>query len=199
MPVALTIEPVPVLTDWPARKRWTRTECDRFEALGGFDGQRYELIEGELINKMGKNQPHVLMLAALGEWFNRNFPGRVMTEAPVEVALEDAPINEPEPDLLLLHGRRTALGGQRPSPQDVALLIEVADSTRAFDTTVKAKLYARAGVLDYWVVDVKANRVVVFREPREGSYTSVIGYDATEMITPLSAPDQPFRLSDVPL
>ena len=199
MPVALIIEPVPVLTDWPARKRWTRTECDRFEALGGFDRQRYELIEGELINKMGKNQPHVLMLAALGEWFNRNFPGRVMTEAPVEVALEDAPINEPEPDLLLLHGRRTALGGQRPSPQDVALLIEVADSTRAFDTTVKAKLYARAGVMDYWVVDVKANRVVVFREPREGSYTSVIGYDATEMITPLSAPDQPFRLSDVPL
>ena len=199
MPVALTIEPVPVLTDWPARKRWTRAECNRLEALGGFDGQRYELIEGELINKMGKNQPHVLMLAALGEWFNRNFPGRVMTEAPVEVALEDAPINEPEPDLLLLHGRRAALGGQRPSPQDVALLIEVADSTRAFDTTVKAKLYARAGVMDYWVVDVKANRVVVFREPREGSYTSVIGYDATEMITPLSAPDQPFRLSDVPL
>ncbi len=90
-----------------------------------------------------------------------------------------------------------AFDGQRPAAPDLALLIEVGDSTLVFGTTVQAKLHSRVGVLDYWVVDVKAKGIIVFREPRDGQYQSVIGYDAAETIYPLAAPAQTFQLSEV--
>ena len=195
MSTALIIESLRLAQ--PPHKLWTRTECEKLTLYGLLDPARYELIEGELLDTMGKNQPQVLMLAALLEWFVIHFPSRIIPESPIDVALEDASINDPESDLVLLRTTRAHFTDRRPTGPDIALLIEVADSSLLFDTTVKANLYARAGVEDYWVVDVNARRTLVFRDPRGGEYRTVSTYHAADSVSPLAAPDALLSLNEI--
>jgi Uma2 family endonuclease len=198
MPVTVTETPSRPIDQGPRRKRWTRSECAALEAMGVFDQQNLELIEGELIDKMGKNRPHVDKLARLFAWLIQVFGvGFVNSEAPIHVAPEDNPTNEPQPDLFVLTPGYTSFGSATPQPQDLRLVVEVADTTLAFDLTVKAALYARAGIVEYWVLDVQDRRLVVHRDPQAGKYRSIIAYSEHESVAPLSAPDSPFRVADV--
>jgi len=184
----------------PPRKRWTRAECDRLEALGVFDQQRVELIEGELIVKMSKNRPHVNTAALLTAWLIQIFGGlRVNAEAPIDVAPQDNPTNEPVPDLIVLTREYTASGfrSARPQPRDLDLVVEIADTSLAFDLSVKAALYARAGIADYWVFDLSGRRVIVHRDPQGDRYTSVTAYGEQESLAPLAAPDSTFQIRPV--
>ena len=166
----------------PPRKRWTRDECEKLEMYGLLEAHRYELIEGDLIDKMGKNQPHIIWLALFQAWFTHRFAGRVLAEATLDVSPEFEPTSEPQPDLMVLRSPITAYLERRPRPADVELLLEVADSTIAFDAIVKAGLYARAGIADYWVVDVNARRLLVFRNPVDGQYRTATTHAADEKI-----------------
>src|ERR1700729_4086874 len=84
----------------PPRKRWTREQCAPLEASGLFEKERLELVDGELISKMGKNRPHVNTLMLMLEWLQEVFGKRfVNTEGPIDVSPADSPTNEPEPDL----------------------------------------------------------------------------------------------------
>ena len=181
----------------PPRKRWTRTECEKLEMYGLLEAHRYELIEGDLIDKMGKNQPHIIWLALFQAWFTHRFAGRVLAEATLDVSPEFEPTSEPQPDLMVLRSPITAYLERRPRPADVELLLEVADSTVGVDTVAKARLYARAGIADYWVVDVNARRLLVFREPREGEYKAINTYQAHEPVSPLAAPAAQLRINDI--
>ena len=82
-------------------------------------------------------------------------------------------------------------------PEDIQLVIEVSDSTLATDTTIKAALYARAGLPDYWVVDLKGRRIIVHREPMEGAYRSITIYAEDEPVAPLAAPNASIRAADL--
>src|SRR5258708_20528630 len=94
----------------PRRKLWTRAECEAIEAAGLLEGQHLELIEGELINKMGKNLPHVVLLRRLMNWLQRVFGDEfVYPESPIDVAPEDNPTSEPEPDIIVLNQKMTTL------------------------------------------------------------------------------------------
>src|SRR5438552_1259641 len=85
----------------PPRKRWTRQECVALETSGIWAQQHLELIEGELINKMGKKRPHTNVMVVLHAWLMRVFGAQfVNPAAPIDVAPEDNPTNEPEPDLI---------------------------------------------------------------------------------------------------
>ena len=87
----------------PPRKLWTRSEYEGLYSSVLMDRHRLELIEGELIDKMGKNRPHVNSLTLLLGWLIEVFGLRhVNPEAPIDVAPEDNPSNEPEPDLIVL-------------------------------------------------------------------------------------------------
>ena len=195
MSIAISIEPIQLVG--PRFKRWTRAECETLTQVGLIDAQRYELIDGELIDKMGKNQPHIIWLALFQAWCSRIFPGQVLTEAVLDVSPDDQPTNEPQPDLLVLRSPVASFLTRRPRPSDVELLIEIADSTFVFDTKVRARLYARAGVTDYWVVDVNSRQIVVFREPREGEYRAVSFYKATDRLSPLAAPDAALSINEI--
>lgn len=192
MPIALTETPVAPSPPQPPRKRWTRTECLALEASGLWDQQRLELVQGELISKMGKNRPHVNTLTMLQGWLIQIF-GLVFVnpEAPIDVAPEDNPTNEPEPDVIVLR-RELSYFRSNPRPEDVVLVVEVADSSLAFDLTVKARLYARAGIAEYWVADVVARQIYVHRSPDSGKYGSVVIYSARETVAPLAAPHAEF-------
>jgi Uma2 family endonuclease len=187
---------LPLQADAP-RKRWTRAQYEEVSnaTLGH---ERIELIEGELISKMGKKGPHVTTLARLHGWLLQVFGfGFVLQEAPIDVAPEDNPTSEPEPDLIVT---RQDLGNFRefnPQPGDLRLVVEISDTTLGFDLKVKARLYARAGIMEYWVLDVSGRRMIVHREPQEGQYRSVTSYEEHEIVAPLAAPTAELRPADL--
>jgi hypothetical protein len=191
-----TVTDLPAQLD-PPRKLWTRAEC--YELTSLLDGQRLELIEGELINKMGKKPPHLNSVSLLLEWLFGVFgPRFVRQEAPIDVSPEDNPTSEPEPDLLVLKRSISNFTSQNPQPADLHLVVEVADSTLGFDLRAKAALYARAAIVEYWVLDVSGRRMIVHRDPQPalGRYASVVAYGAEESVAPLAAPASLLRVSD---
>ena len=171
-------------------KRWTRAECAILETSGILDQQNVELIGGELIDKMGKHRRHVDGLALLVGWLIQVFGARcVNTEAPIDVAPEDNPTNEPQPDAIVLRPSFQGFSSAIPQPADLLLVVEVAASSLAFDLRIKAALYARAGIAEYWVLDLLNQLLIVHREPREGRYRTVLTYDQTERVSPLAKPE----------
>ncbi len=178
-------------------KTWTRDEVRVLEGTGLFDGLHYELIDGELIDKMGKLRPHVRGLRKTAETleavFGREF---VDWQAPIDIAEADNPRNEPEPDVVVLR-RPSGEFDDNPRPADIALVVEVADSTLRHDRTTKAGLYARAGIPEYWVLDLKGRRLLVFRDPDAGAYRVRLQFDEAASVGPLDRQDQAVAVADL--
>ena len=194
MPAVLT-ETYPIE---PKRKRWTRSECAAMEAAGLMDVEQLELVEGELISKMGKKRPHVNALTFVQAWLVRVFGAEyVNVEAPIDVRPEDNPTNEPVPDVIVLARRSREIRMANPQPDDLRLVVEISDTTLGFDLKTKADLYASAGIVEYWVFDVSGRRLIVHRDPQAGRYRSVEVYAADEAVVPLAAPGHNFRIADV--
>jgi hypothetical protein len=121
MPIAFTEIPAPPIPLDPPRKVWTRAECLVLEESGLLDGQHLELIEGDLINKRGKKRPHVNSLSLMMAWLVQVFGARFVNQgAPIDVAPEDNPTNEPEPDGIVL--RRELCSGSAGNGESVSPL-----------------------------------------------------------------------------
>ncbi len=195
MPTVLTEtfeQPAPLN---PPRKRWTRAQCEALEASGVWAQERLELVNGELISKMGKKVPHFFSMHALRGMLDDVFGRtRVYTEIPIDVAPPDLPTNEPEPDLIVLKNEIRQFTSN-PAPADVALLVEVSDSTLRFDLSVKAGLYARAEIEEYWVLDVNNRRLIVHRQPQNGTYAEISVFAEGESAASLAAPDRLLRVA----
>ena len=196
MPTTRAAMPPTAVPIEPPRKLWTRDQCEQLEQAGLLDQQRLELVDGELINKMGKNRPHVNAMAMMVKWLSQFFDLELVNqEASIDVAPEDNPTNEPQPDLVVLNKPTYQLSAGNPRPQDLHLVIEVSDTSLYFDLTRKAALYARAGIVEYWVLDVTAHKLFVHREPQAGKYQSITEYTEQESVAPLAAPDAQFLVS----
>lgn len=170
-------------------KRWTRAECRALHEAGLLDYEKFELLDGVLVPRMAKNMPHVRnamsFLWRLAGAFGREF---VSMESPVDLSGEDGLINEPEPDLMVLDRPVSSFLESPPRPANVRLLVEVAASTLAYDLGDKADLYARAGFVDYWVLDAANRRTLVHRDPVDGHYRIVQTFGADESVSPLTNP-----------
>ena len=178
-------------------KLWTRKECE-FLVSSGLLNERYELIEGEIILKMGQNRPHGLTMRAIRRYLERIFTADFMQiQEPVLVAAEDDEFNEPEPDLTVLKQLYDNYGLKKPSTGDVVLLVEIAHTTLERDTKTKPRLYARANFPEYWVADVEARQMWVYRNPSSIGYSIVTIYSETEEIAPLARPDAKIRIADL--
>ena len=198
MPVVLreTVYSPPV-PQCPPRKRWTREECQIFEGSDVWAGQHFELIEGELINKMGKHLPHTLGLRRVVEVLRQVFGfDLVVQETTIGVAPKDHATSEPEPDAIVLKRSPSEIRGVEPEAGDIILLVEVADTTLSFDITAKAALYARAQIADCWVLDLNGRSLIVHRDPAGGVYKSVIAYSEHERVAPLAAPERELPVVD---
>lgn len=192
------LDPVVVREEAPRRIRFTRREVDRLLDLGAFQGQRFELIDGDLIDKMGQNPPHACAVAILMDWLIRVFGfGRLRCQLPIEVSQLDRDLNYPEPDLVVLAGASRDYALRHPNGNEVVLLVEVSDSTARFDQTVKADLYARAGVPEYWVLDVNRRLLSVYRRPIDGHYSRVTKTSAAESVSPEAIADMSVLVSDL--
>jgi Uma2 family endonuclease len=180
----------------PRRAKWARADLERFEASELWEDRKFELIEGELYDRMGKNRPHVIAMKAIAAWLSKTFGHEfVEQESIVEPASVDAAINRPEPDVAVLRQPTAAYADRHPGPADIRLLVEVSDSSLRFDLQTKASLYARAGIEDYCVLDINGRRLFVHRDPKDGAYQQHFVLTETESIAPLAAPEALFQIS----
>ncbi len=181
----------------PRRRLFTRSEYYKCAELGIFDpDERLELIEGEILRKMSpQNEPHFrsVMKAAhvLGEAFGSAF--HVRQQGPMRLSND----SEPEPDLVVVAGQIDEWS-RHPQPSEGVLVVETSDSTLRFDIRRKAALYARAGVVEYWVVSLPERCLYVHRGPQAtGEYAEVTKLLETESIAPLGAPSSMVEVSNL--
>lgn len=134
-----------------------------------------ELIEGVLVFHMPKNPIHEFVLAACSEALGAIVPAGWMLRSQSPVTLPDG---EPEPDFAVVRGSRHDYIDRHPGESDVALVIEVSDSTLARDRGMKLRSFARAGIGEYWIVNIESRAVEVYTTPRrdESSYASRSDY-----------------------
>jgi Uma2 family endonuclease len=137
--------------------------------LGADD--RVELIEGEIIEMPPIACFHAGLGSRISDWLMRLLVGRAIAWARYPIRLSGH--SAPQPDLALLKFRSDYYKGGLPTPADVLLVVEIADTSLHTDREVKAPLYAKHGIPEYWLVDLKARCVEVYLTPEEGRYQSV--------------------------
>ena len=133
---------------------------------------RVELIDGEIIDLNAIGSPHAGKTNRLARFFAQAAAdGRVLTSVQNPLRLDA--YNEPEPDFLLLRPRADDYQASHPGAADVLLLVEVSDSSLAYDRGRKLALYAKFKVPEVWIIDIAGSSVEIYRQPQDGAYSSV--------------------------
>jgi len=178
----------------PARHRLDVDDYHRMGEAGIFgDNKRIELIDGELIDMAPIGQSH----AAIVNRLNRTL---VLTSGELAIVWPQNGIrlnqySEPQPDLAILRYRADFYGaGEPPCPADVLLLIEVSDSSLAYDRGIKLPLYARAGIGEVWIVDVQGRVLDVHRKPVDDGYAETTTHRAGDVLALALVPEIVVRL-----
>lgn len=182
-------------------RRWRRVEYERLIETGFFQpGDPIELLGGQLIVAEPQGSGHFAAVRAAEEALRAAFgPGwEVRGQGPLAVDEE----SEPEPDVAVVPGSfRDYVGGH---PSRAVLVIEVSESSLAFDRDHKGSLYARAGLADYWIVNLLERVLEVYREPARDSgaafgwrYRSVVVLGRDASVFPLASPGAHIRVPDL--
>jgi Uma2 family endonuclease len=129
---------------------------------------RVELIEGEIVQMSPIGSLHAACVRRLNQLLQRLLGHAAVISVQDPVRLSD--FSEPEPDVALLKPRADFYAHQHPTPDDVLLIIEVADTTVLYDRNVKVPLYARAGIPEVWLVDLQQDLIELYARPAGGSY-----------------------------
>jgi Uma2 family endonuclease len=165
-------------------RRWGRVEYDRLVSLGAFENDAIELIGGQLIVAEPKGSEHATAVGMAEDALRAALPSGWIVRDQVPVALDDE--SAPEPDIAIVRGSRADY--RHAHPARPVLIIEVAESSLRFDRVTKGGLYARAGIEDYWIVNLVDRVLEVYRNPG-ADVTAVHGwrYLSIERFTPPSA------------
>jgi hypothetical protein len=157
---------------------------------GLFAGQRYELIDGDLIDKRGQKPPHAYAIRMLHSLLAEIFGGnRVQDQSPIEVDIADRERTLPEPDLAVLAEDNLVYGNRFPRGDELLLAVEVSDTTLRHAVTTKRDLYARAAVCEYWILDIRGRRLIVCRTPEAGVYSNVQTFSENESVSVACRPE----------
>ncbi len=126
------------------------------------ESEPIELLEGWIVNKMSRNNPHDAALSLTDAAIRSVLPAIWFVRVQMAVTLSTS---EPEPDLAVVLGPGKRYSTQKPTPPDIALLVESADSSLRHDRTTKARIYARDGIPVYWILNVVDKQVEVYSDP----------------------------------
>ncbi len=178
-------------------RRWTRREYAQMVAAGLLrEEDRVELIDGEVLVMSPVGAEHVRCTILVVEALRRAFGDRFTIGCQFPLAV--GPRDEPQPDVYVVPGRPRELARKRKDhPTSARLVVEVADSSLPFDRTVKSRIYARARVPDYWIVDLTSRRLEVRRGPGRDGYRSTTILSADAVVRPLGRPRSKIRVADL--
>ena len=156
---------------------------------------RVELIEGKIIDMTPIGSSHAGTVARVCRLLGTAAGNSaiVWPQNPIILGNNSAP----QPDVTLLRPREDFYTASHPRPEDLLLLVEVADTTLQIDRTVKARLYATAGIVEYWIVDLERRTIAIGREPHNGEYRAIVSVTGTETLTVQSLPAVSFTVSAI--
>ena len=179
------------------RRQFTASEYHQMAEAGILsEDDRVELIDGEIVEMAPIGSRHMICVNRLTWLFSQRFAGAAIVSIQNPVRLDDR--TEPQPDVVLLRPRPdfyAAVG--IPRPEDVILLVEVADTTVEADRCVKMPLYARSGIREAWLVDVEQEVITAYREPGPNGYGGSQTVGRGESLAPLAFPDQQIAATDI--
>lgn len=167
--------------------RFTVDEYEQMIVLGILtENERVELIRGEVVEKMVIGPLHSASVNRLTRLLTTRLLAWAIVSVQNPIVLDDS---EPEPDLALLAPRDDFYAQSKPKSSDVLLLIEVADSSLAYDREIKLPLYAQAGIQEFWIVNLAESKVEVYRIPLpSGHYASRTDFSRGGMLCSIAFP-----------
>lgn len=175
-------------------RRWTREEYERLVEQGFFHpDERLELVEGVIYEMTPQSSFHAtgarLAQVALQSVFVEGFDIRV--QMPIAFGFD----SEPEPDVAVVPG--TVRDYLYAHPTSAVLIVEIAESSLLHDRKRKTRLYARADVPDYWIMNLVDWCLEVYRDPKDGIYTSHVILRADDSVSPVARPDVTISVADL--
>src|SRR3984893_5412423 len=182
-------------------RRWTRIEYDRLIDAGFFrPGDPVELLGGQMVVAEPQGSRHFAALPATQEALGQAFGDGWEIRGQGPIALDDE--SEPEPDLAVVPG--TFRDYRTAHPSSPSLVVEISETSLVLDRVHKGSLYARAGLVDYWIVNLPERRLEVYRDPQPDAtspfgwrYRSVTVLGAGASESPLARPDRRVKISDL--
>ena len=189
----------PPATGWPRPLRWTVDLFHAVNATGVFKGRRPMLIHGVLLEQGPMDEPHATALELLDGAMRAVFGSgwRVRGQLPLVLGTDNSPL----PDMTIVPGSPRNSPGH---PTTAALVVEVSDTSLTYDMTTKAELYATANIPEYWVLDLNARVLHVYRDPRPlANNLGAVAYQVhltlgpTDGVQPLAAPAATVRVADL--
>jgi Uma2 family endonuclease len=179
------------------RHRFTIEEYHRMGEAGIFDGDnRVELIEGDIVRMPPIGPVHASEVDRLTAMFTARLRDRAIVRVQNPLVLP-AQTSEPLPDVILLRPRPDFYRSGHPEPGDALLVVEVMDSSARYDRRVKLPLYARAGVLEVWLVDLSAAKLEVYRDLSAREYSERRVLSRGESLAIQAFPDIVFSVTDL--
>jgi len=168
-------------------RKWAVKEYHKLGELGFFHPEeRVELLSGNIIKMSAKGTAHTSALGRTDRLLQSLFANLAWVRMQDPIALDDN--SEPEPDIAAVRIDPFDCATHHPTPSEVYLIIEVADSSLTFDREIKAKIYPRSGIADYWLLNVNERQLHVFREPAVDGYQSEVIFGENGSISPLQFP-----------
>ena len=185
----------------PRIRRWTRAEYERLVELALFrPGERLELLDGQLVVREPQGSRHAATIRRVLAALRLALGEAWQIDSQLPLALD--PDSEPEPDVAVVPGDPGAYAHAHPSR--AALVVEVAEASYRFDREAKLGLYARAGIPEYWIIDLARGVLEVHREPEPAPgtpaawrYRVVATLAPPAAVTPLAAPGRAIAVADL--
>lgn len=159
------------------------------------EDDRVELVEGEIIQMSPIGKVHAAFVNRLARLFQLRLVSRAVVSIQNPVRLGQH--SEPQPDVALLRPRADDYAGALPGPADALLVVEVADTSQAYDRDVKILLYAQSGIPEAWLLDAGTQILSVCREPAAAGYRAVSTFRTGQSVAPVAFPDLVIPLEDL--
>jgi len=183
-------------TDYPTIYRFDVQAYRQLAEVGAIAPEkRLELIDGTILEMSPIGTKHQACVARLNQYFITALADRAVIWPQNSIELNQR--SQPQPDLALLQPRSDFYGDRYPDPEDVLLVVEVADTTIQFDREVKVPLYGTAGIVEIWLVDLTRGWVEVYRDPSSQGYRTKRTFQTEEEVTPLAFPDCQLAVAEV--
>jgi hypothetical protein len=177
-------------------RRFTADEYYRMAEAGILrHDDRVELVDGEIVEMTPIGSRHAACVDRVMVLLSRSLAGQGILRVQGPVRLD--PHSEPQPDLSVLRSRADFYASAHPGPDDVLLLVEVADASLRYDRDIKVGLYARAGIPETWLVDLQSDRVEVFRHPTPQGYRASRQLRRGERLASQALPPVSFLVDDM--
>jgi Uma2 family endonuclease len=179
-----------------ARRYFNVTEFYRMAKAGVFsEDDRVELIEGEILEMSPIGSRHAACVGRLTELFSQQVGSRAIVWVQNPVRLND--YSEPLPDISLLKRRADFYAEHHPTPADVLLIVEVADTSVDYDRNIKLPIYAQANIPEVWLINLPKNIVEVYTRPTSEKYQKSRKFKRGELLVSTQVADLSLNVDDV--